>query len=100
MTPGNTAQPDAARDRVHADSAASSADDPVGGGRVSDVAVDGERVRVLGRFYRAGGSDHALALPTVGRDQARADACEPPVMMATFRPVRLMAFRPARSWAG
>src|SRR5258706_3599383 len=50
------------------------ADDPVGGGRVGDVAVDGEHVRVLGRPYRAGGSDHTPALPAVGRDQARADA--------------------------
>jgi len=33
-----------------------SADDPVGGGRISDVAVDGEHVGVLGRPYRAGGT--------------------------------------------
>src|SRR6478672_10254522 len=51
-----------------------SADDPVGGGGVGEVAVDGEHVRVLGRLHCAGGSYHAPALPAAGREQAGADA--------------------------
>jgi hypothetical protein len=74
-----------------------SADDPVGGGGVGEVAVDGEHVWVLGRLHCAGGSYHAPALPAVGRDQAGADALGAAGDDGDLLALSLMAF-PSAPW--
>src|SRR6516165_8607169 len=49
-------------------------DDPAGGGRVGDIAIDGEQVRFSGRLDRQAAGHHRPAAPAVSRDQAGADA--------------------------